>query len=270
MKGVKKFLMIDDSLKQQRLEWVLGTPQLVNKRQYRTGVYDLGAELVERINDDAYHYVTGLTASGSTKSEDALLSGLLKGRGRLDTFCCRALKDLLSLCLKDRQICEYVYKCAPPSYQYARYSDWFRGYLEHQQHEMESTNMSTYSYYQPRIQAIKKAFVHLEKFEAICQEMLEAELAAMASVPLEELAEIKKVWRGCDHDEVIKHWPPRHIIGKQLVEEQTVAQFEDNTVRVRLIELNCEYMLSNPTGLFNLSLPEKLLRTKNYSFFSYA
>jgi len=28
-------------------------------------------------------------------------------------------------------------------------------------------------------------------------------------------------------------------------------------------------MYSNPTGLFNLSLPEKLMRTKNYTFISY-
>jgi len=29
-------------------------------------------------------------------------------------------------------------------------------------------------------------------------------------------------------------------------------------------------MFSNPTGLFNLSLPDKLMRTKNYQFLSYS
>jgi hypothetical protein len=29
-------------------------------------------------------------------------------------------------------------------------------------------------------------------------------------------------------------------------------------------------MHSNPTGFFNLSLPEKLMRTQNYSYISYA
>jgi hypothetical protein len=48
-----------------------------------------------------------------------------------------------------------------------------------------------------------------------------------------------------------------------------VARYEDDNVEVRLVEVTCEYMPSNPTGLFNLSLPEKLLRTKNYTFVDY-
>jgi hypothetical protein len=48
-----------------------------------------------------------------------------------------------------------------------------------------------------------------------------------------------------------------------------VARYEDDNVEVRLVEVTCEYMPSNPTGLFNLSLPDKLLRTKNYTFVDY-
>lgn len=35
------------------------------------------------------------------------------------------------------------------------------------------------------------------------------------------------------------------------------------------MEVTSEYIYSNPTGLFNLSLSEKLMRTKNYTFTSY-
>lgn len=33
--------------------------------------------------------------------------------------------------------------------------------------------------------------------------------------------------------------------------------------------INCEYMFSNPTGLFNLSIPKKEMRTKNYQVITY-
>lgn len=81
---------------------------------------------------------------------------------------------------------------------------------------------------------------------------------------------VKNTWLSGENVEVISHWPPQYIIGKQVGEEREVALYEDDLVTVRLIELNCEFMYSNPTGFFNLSLPEKLMRTMNYSYISYA
>jgi hypothetical protein len=102
LKALKKFILINDSLKQQRLEWVFGVAQLVHNKQGGAAyTYSFGIETVDRLNDEAYTYVTNLLTTSSSRSEDALLSTLLKGRGRLDTFCCKALKDLLSLCVKD-------------------------------------------------------------------------------------------------------------------------------------------------------------------------
>jgi hypothetical protein len=46
--------------------------------------------------------------------------------------------------------------------------------------------------------------------------------------------------------------------------------YEDDFCKVQLFEIECEYMYSNPTGMFNLSLSEKLMRTKNYTFMSYS
>lgn len=46
-------------------------------------------------------------------------------------------------------------------------------------------------------------------------------------------------------------------------------QYEDEFVSVKLVEVKCEYMYSNPTKFFNLSMPEKMMRTKNYTYMSY-
>ena len=84
-----------------------------------------------------------------------------------------------------------------------------------------------------------------------------------------ELNEVRKSWM-IEHDEVIKHYPPQYIVGKQVGEDGNVLEtFENESVLVQLVEVTCEYIFSNPNGNFNLSLPDKLMRTKNYTNISY-
>jgi hypothetical protein len=66
------------------------------------------------------------------------------------------------MCLKDPVIARYIYKMAPHTYQYARYTDWFANYINSQRDEMEK--MSSYAYYQSRISSTNKAVLLLEKF----------------------------------------------------------------------------------------------------------
>lgn len=114
LKTLKKFLLINDSLKIARLEWIFGISQLVSKAKFRSNnKYEYGLELVDRINDEVYTYVSSLL---TTSTEEPLMTLLLKQRGRMDTFCIKALKDLMSLCLKDVEIAKYIYRQAPPTY----------------------------------------------------------------------------------------------------------------------------------------------------------
>ena len=71
MKLLKKFLSIDDEFKIARLEWSLGVPQIVNKKQFRKNTYQYGLELVDKINDEAHTFNTSLNTG---TSEDALLT----------------------------------------------------------------------------------------------------------------------------------------------------------------------------------------------------
>lgn len=72
-----------------------------------------------------------------------------------------------------------------------------------------------------------------------------------------------------NHPEVITHFPPQLIIGKQVGEERVLHTEENESVIVRLVECDCEWIYSNPTGIFNLSLPDKMLRLPNYAVTSY-
>jgi hypothetical protein len=85
------------------------------------------------------------------------------------------------------------------------------------------------------------------------------------------LKDIGEDWLAFKSEEVIEHFPPQLIIGKQVAEDKELLVYdEDPNVRVTLYEVTCEYNYSNPTGWFNLSLPHLELRTNNYQTLSYA
>jgi hypothetical protein len=74
---------------------------------------------------------------------------------------------------------------------------------------------------------------------------------------------------GYEHPEVIPHFPPQIIVGKQIGEDKVLMTEENESVIVRLVEIECEWMYSNPTGLFNLSVPDRALRLPNYQVATY-
>jgi len=74
---------------------------------------------------------------------------------------------------------------------------------------------------------------------------------------------------GFEHPDVISHYPPQIIVGKQVGEERVILTEENESVIVRLVEVDCEWMFSNPTVVFNLSVPDKAFRQPNYSVITY-
>lgn len=70
---------------------------------------------------------------------------------------------------------------------------------------------------------------------------------------------------------VIRHCPPQLIIGEQTSSlKNEISSYEDDEVRVQLLEIECQYIYSNPTGVYNLSLPQKEFRDANFRRISYA
>jgi len=57
LKALKPFLMADDSLKRQKLEWVFGIPEVISRRMtYGNQRTKYGLELVDRINEEAMSF----------------------------------------------------------------------------------------------------------------------------------------------------------------------------------------------------------------------
>lgn len=107
---------------------------------------------------------------------------------------------------------------------------------------------------------------YLEIYDEKCKKFAEEEKAAYEKSKEDGfIATIQDEWFGYQSEEVIPHFPPHLIIGKQVGEDKEFMVYdEDPRVKVTVMEVTCEYNYSNPTGWFNLSLPHIDLRTNNY------
>ena len=63
--ALKPFLKMNDSLKQQKLEWVLGLSEIVSRKGYREEKYKYGLELIDKINDEANVFVSPIVSGGA-------------------------------------------------------------------------------------------------------------------------------------------------------------------------------------------------------------
>ena len=159
LKALKPFLRIDDEFKTQRIEWIFGFPQLMTRREYmENNRTKIGVETISKINEDIYTYVSPIRFNQGP-SEEALLNQLLKCKSRSDSFGYSCIKEMLSLIAKDNAIQEFVFGLIPPSYQYARYTDWMKNYLDNAKAELDKN--AQYGYALNKLEIVKKALQHL-------------------------------------------------------------------------------------------------------------
>ena len=145
---MRGFLLIKDSLRRCRFEWIFGVAQLVAKRHHQRRTLDIGVSCVDMINQEAHLWKSGVVKGPG----DALLTDMFKAQKTRVEFTIYALLELVSLCIEDEEICEYIYTQPPPTYQYARYPDWFETFArEHRAHQAEQN--ARFSAYHQDIQS---------------------------------------------------------------------------------------------------------------------
>ena len=66
---------------------------------------------------------------------------------------------------KDHGIARFVYHLPPSTYQCARFTDWFRPYLEEQLADPSRASASTNQYFKNKYDLLAKAVAHLDALE---------------------------------------------------------------------------------------------------------
>ncbi len=117
-------LAVEDSLQQQRIEWLLGVPQ-PETRSHLAAAYGLAA--TSSVDDDVVAYISPLKVS---PRESPLLSQIWRHRNQYEYFTSQCLHGLLELVKRSGPVYEYVRHAPGPTYQYGRYLDWVGGFLD--------------------------------------------------------------------------------------------------------------------------------------------
>lgn len=246
------------------MEWVFGVPEVVSRKVYGDSKSKYGLELVDRINEESMKFSSPILFGAA---DEALIAQIVKCKGRFDVQCISCLKELLSLMRKDSQIARFVFHLPPAAYQCARFTDWFRPYLEEQLADPSRASAATNQYFRNKYDLLAKAMSHLEALEPTFAEFEkeQQEKLALCLEKKEQFSDLEANWAGVENPEVIKHFPPQLIVGKQVADERLVFEDDkDPLVKVEIFELDCEYGYSAPTGMFNLQVPHVEVRASAY------
>lgn len=162
MKALKPFLKSNDTLKAKKLEWIFGVPEVVYRKMYGDTKYKYGLELVDKINEDSVTFSSPILYGSA---DEALIAQIIKCKDRFDVQCISCLKELLSLMKKDPIIARFVYHLPSFTYQGARFTDWFRPYLEEQIADRHRSQISTNQYLRNKYELTAKALAHLDALQ---------------------------------------------------------------------------------------------------------
>jgi len=192
----------------------------------------------------------------------------------MDSQCVVGLKTLVDMMIEDEVIAKYVFSQPAPSLQFGRYTDWFFPYAEalRAQTLNQVKNTTTLlEYHKSRLECLESILDKREALDAMFAPLIEEQ-----KVKIEALGEGS--FEGYSNQslynqvaDVIPTYPPAYIVGPTIFESSRVIMTKDTEfATVILEEVSCEFMYSNPNGMFNLSVPEKMWRnTSNYQQMSY-
>lgn len=128
---IKKLLKMNDNLKRERMEWALGYPTAICQTSYiSASLPKYGIAFADSITEETFTYFTPVSVSNKLNVNfEGILLTLWHHRRRWETYTMTCVRSLLELMATDDDIGNYIADCQPPTYQYARYSDWLLPFI---------------------------------------------------------------------------------------------------------------------------------------------
>lgn len=141
LNAMHHFLSLQDGLQKKRLEWLLGTPMLIDGSMMKANPTEkpkLGIYACQTLSDEVYYFPSTIEQIETTN--ESILSLIWRSKKRFESYTMFCIKELLSL---GDGIMKYVCSMPSPSYQYARYTDWIFQFCEDKKNS-KSKDMDMY------------------------------------------------------------------------------------------------------------------------------
>jgi hypothetical protein len=216
--------------------------------------------MTKDINEDHMIYESPIKFP---ESQTALAQQLIKLKGKMDTQCVALLKELSDLMAMDEDVTRFLYTLTPSTYAEARFTDWIQPYLQGQ---YDDQMKYTTNHYRNKLEDTKAALANMERVKPLFEKLQAEEMAALEKALQEknEYTDMAPDWLALTDPtkEIIKHYPPRMVVGKLTTPEEHYWTFDgDETIKLEMVQVHGEYCYSAPTGLYNLACPEKKRKT---------
>ena len=278
----KPYLYIEDEYQRNRAEWILGFSCLSTASGPQNMLPRFGTASINQITDEPYTYLSPIDLK---RNNEALLALLWRYRGKMDIYVVNCLNILLEIIVENKFLSEYMFNSDPPTYEYARFTDWFRPYLN-KELEKARRNMA-YRHSPKKEEWIVKCFSFMDvydsnliKYEQLLQGNIEKEEHPQSIATPESTTEptshdhqkksvafkdiedqnIRNIIDKDDEintlklDQVISWYPKRYIIGCTTKVEEIMKEEIDGII-VTTYKVYTEYVESQPTLSGNKTQP---------------
>jgi hypothetical protein len=288
---LRNLILIKDNLQSQRIEWLLGYSQIINSTMEGKTKYGIG-QISNSLSEDIFSYKSPLLYNHL--QSDALLLLLWRLRKKTENHTISSLKFLFSLVDECSCLFGIISKAAPPTYKFARYTDWIipflNSYLDQMKRFPSSHSMSTKREelavetlslmlsYETKLAAKVKIekeeeLEQLEETEKIREierskkdEEKEGEEKIISEDKNEEGMEEEEKVREIGKNEkldnlIIMPVPAPYLIG-ETDSEETLTVEEKEPIILTVSQIFTQVIPSHPTSTTNLSIPKDFLRLR--------
>ena len=250
---MKQFLSVDDEFSSLRMEWIFGVADFVVRSagyQVFHALPKAGVAAAEAITAQVCRYFSPVlkTASSPYSQKESALQALLSNRRSQSQAVLASLKAILEAVLEDPsgRILGYLQKMDPPTYQFARYWDWIKPWVENEVRQ-NSQNQ------------------HIPAYRA------ELELSINVLSLVEQIERGAVATHASDHGGFIEYplgdGGPKPYLIWELLGQETLDRKQvpgHRYVEVQFLLGRCSVSESLPTGEHNLALTEVYEQHQDY------
>ena len=278
LEAMSYFVSIADFLQPKRLEWIFGYPQPIVSTA-RSGADNFGTFGNSSIEELVVSYETPLALENTT----SILNLILQGRKKFDNLCMVCIRQIIMLLNENNTIFQYITSLPPPSYNYAKFTDWITPFIDYFLADAKRFSYSSYSQEEVGLEAQKI----WKSIEAKLQETVENTNKAWEQAystfqdgintnQQEEKVEEKEEKEEGENkeasekkDEVLSWIIKPYIIGQTYKEEELDRKYYTNQdipqeVSLASVESYCYITESKPTGKGNKAFPDFIMNDQKY------
>ena len=280
LEAITHYLNIPDSIMSKRIEWILGQAQpIFISVPNENGSFGMYGNV--NLDNLTINYESPLNPDGFT----SLLNLMVQSKRRYEALVMNCLKYFLINVNLNKVIFDYVITLPPPSYNYAKYSDWFLSFIESFISDAKRY-YNSYSKEQLGLEVLKLYKIFEARLEArlIIPEQLDNKPAQLKeeekeanNEKFEENKENNQINTQISslidkNENIIPHVIKQYIIGKTIneekLEEKEIIIDEYNKVTFISTEVTSYITDSKPTGKTNLSFPPSTIRDNTFVWFN--